>query len=1159
MARVSYDSAFMKQIVPATSIDYAQDFQVVRDEQSRTLLFSIGSARQLFLLRPQTTNGSTEQLELGPLFGLPFNSAISHLSVLQSSDLTLCIVFVADGAKAGDPSTIYVVRPTKPEEWLATDKNSKLSSWLVEDKSTLRSVVQRVYVAGAARATTSYPTVVVVHARLDGTHSDAACLDIDISANRWDFSDTFDLPENIDPDGMIDMCAGVLPAGINGLFCLYDLQGQVRLTFAGFRSGTYSQPYSITLRPPPGARCLATFVNKEGATDLIIGGTGLFHYTAALTAHSDTPTGPDRFVTVLTDSKNLTQLRQLFVAQDGNQLTVFIRNGSDSILYQRLEATFPDIQEAELIVKGPLVPLLSREDGGGHLAVLVNGATGSQRLYVVGTNDTLTLMEQSGGTHLWQRIPVLVPSTGQNTEVLSYTSHIRLADVSGLPLPMSTVLLCSSSAVDVGYNGRIISLTSQGTAVETDMTGDITLIHRVSSLSSVVFTLKDVSLDNPKLGTPWIVNPAQNAQKGVTLASGKLIDPSKVSSGDLDKAADAVAQLSASLSQMPQDGSERVDTFTVSVLTGYSTAVAAPLGSGDDTDWGFWDFVTDLWDDIEEFFVDAFHFVIKVAGQVFRFALKALSYVWKAIHWLLQDVLHIPIDKLIEWLGFLFEWGDIQETHNMIVAMANAAIDCAVDKVHDFRTVVDGWFNQADGMIEALDTVPPEDRDRSLSSQASDKQVAGDENYAKLHSSPGANWSSYQVKHGGVGNSLSALGSERPGTTDPLLQVWERLKPALEQLRETAQDAFHNFLALFTDSKELSLGQLLTHLGVQLLRDILKVVRDVFDALIDLVADFMGDAQSLMNETIDIPLLSPLYKMISGNDLSALDAISLLIAVPTTILYKAITGKKPAHDLDFLNNFVDEYSSSAIRARGAGHASRRASTPSHPSLSLYHDVAPKAITISDDTITKIKTVATRLVTIAGPVISSVLLVFAPSDWYTPDLGIPLEPLTGGLHWGYKVAADVIVSVFTYPYAEIPNHADLQVMRGLSWGLNTLTIPARPAGVRVRGIMALAAGCFKFVPEGVSIPMELSAAAENVTSDLPSTLEWVDITDKMCSAAFLAAGGVCMILNEPEPISAGAASLLALTAIGCQTVKAFKAGENFTNFPTLSQGSFVGGA
>ena len=163
MAQVSYDSAFMKQIVPATSVDYAQDFRVVRDEESRTLLFSIGSARQLYLLLPQTTNGSTEQLELGLLFGLPARTSITHLSVLQANDLSIYIAFIAEGTKTGDPSRIYVVRPTKPADWLAvkkTDKASSLAPWLLEDRSTLRSIVQRVSVVVCVL------TIMVVHMRI---------------------------------------------------------------------------------------------------------------------------------------------------------------------------------------------------------------------------------------------------------------------------------------------------------------------------------------------------------------------------------------------------------------------------------------------------------------------------------------------------------------------------------------------------------------------------------------------------------------------------------------------------------------------------------------------------------------------------------------------------------------------------------------------------------------------------------------------------------------------------------------------------------------------------------------------------------------------------------------------------------------------------------
>ncbi|KAJ7430440.1 hypothetical protein B0H11DRAFT_942767 [Mycena galericulata] len=1173
MANISFDSAFMKQIMPSTllPLSYAKEFYAVHDETSRPIIFSIGSTGTLFILRPgQGVNGSNSLLNLTKLFGLPGTAVVSHLSVLQGTDNKIYISFAVQGAKTGGASSIHVVRPKMPAEWLKVSADTfKLAEWFIPNKSTFDCVVKRLYTAGAAKP---YPTVVVVYSRTDGTHSDAACLNV--SDSQWDFADSFAMPENIDPDAMIDLCAGALPANIKGIFCLYELQGQKRLTFAGFRSGTYKQSYSTSLRPPPGARTLATFVNQEGYTDLLIGGTSITHYTAQATAHSDKNGEPDRYTVVVDDHTTLGDPRQMFIAQANAMLTIYYRNANDAVLYQRLQDIRPEPGTAKLVTQGPFIPLLGRENGGGHLTVLLDHATGSQRLFSVATDSSLTLMEQSGDTHLWQRIPILVPSiAGENTNIVSFTSHISLKDATGVGLPKATILLCSSSAADVGYNGGVLSVTSTGRPVTTDISGDITLIHSVSTLSTVTFTLKDVEGQSVLGGKTYIVNPAKNAQRtlssiksadnlrAVQLRSGgKLVDKSKVSSGDLDAAAKAIAQLSDSLQQMPKDGSDRAEETRTSVAPVVAKRDVADGAAGfadGVSDWGIWHWLTAKWQEIEEWFVDAWHFVVKIAGKVYNFLLKGLSYVWKAIHFVLQDILHIPIDNIIEWLGFIFEWGDIKETHNMIVAMANAAMDYTVDKVQDFRATVDNLFEKADKWIAQLDTIPLDMRKNQLSGKTANAQVAGNQEYSTVQSAPGANWSSYQLKHGGVGKSLAALD---PGPEDPLVSFWNDLRDTLSEIEKTMKDAFQDFLLIFQKDRHFTLEQLLAHLGIDLLRHILKILRKIADGIIDLVAVFTTLAQKLMNAPIDIPLLSPLYRWISGgNDLTALDAMALLIAIPTTVLFKLITGKKPSEGLGDLSQFLQDYSAPKVRGR---HLSRERSMMAVDFAESPGEVevedASGVLGIPDETIEKIKLVATRLVAIAGPVISGILLVLAVDDWYIPDNGVPLDKLTGGFHWGWKVAGDVIVSAFTFPYAAIPNHSDLRLCRELSWGLNTITIFARASNVRVRGIVALAAGCFKLVPEGVSIPMAIAASKEITTSDLPSKLEWVDVTDRITSCAFIAAGGVCMLINEPEPISATVASVLALTAIGCQTVKAWEAGAHFADFPTLSQGSFVGG-
>ena len=67
-----------------------------------------------------------------------------------------------------------------------------------------------------------------------------------------------------------------------------------------------------------------------------------------------------------------------------------------------------------------------------------------------------------------------------------------------------------------------------------------------------------------------------------------------------------------------------------------------------------------------------------------------------------------------------------------------------------------------------------------------------------------------------------------------------------------------NIGALFRSSKEFSFGQLLQHFGVDLVRDVLGIIRKIFVGLIKYISDFASDVKVLLNKRIDIPLLTPL-------------------------------------------------------------------------------------------------------------------------------------------------------------------------------------------------------------------------------------------------------------------------------------------------------------
>ena len=64
--------------------------------------------------------------------------------------------------------------------------------------------------------------------------------------------------------------------------------------------------------------------------------------------------------------------------------------------------------------------------------------------------------------------------------------------------------------------------------------------------------------------------------------------------------------------------------------------------------------------------------------------------------------------------------------------------------------------------------------------------------------------------------------------------------------------------------------------------------------MISLAIKFIKLIKEYGNKEIDIPIFSPLSKKISGgHESTVFDAVSLLVAIPTTVLIKCVTGKTP--------------------------------------------------------------------------------------------------------------------------------------------------------------------------------------------------------------------------------------------------------------------------
>ncbi|KAI4232532.1 MAG: hypothetical protein LQ349_004947, partial [Xanthoria aureola] len=135
-------------------------------------------------------------------------------------------------------------------------------------------------------------------------------------------------------------------------------------------------------------------------------------------------------------------------------------------------------------------------------------------------------------------------------------------------------------------------------------------------------------------------------------------------------------------------------------------------------------------------------------------------------------------------------------------------------------------------------------------------------------------------------------------SSDPLHRTWtDVFQPAIASVQQTVSTIGKAIITLFSDDhRSLSVEQALQKLGVDILLSVIDANRAVIVGLIRLGADIIKDFNDYLNKSINIPIFSALWKtcISGGTDLSFLDGLALLLAIPVTIISKLVAGKTPA-------------------------------------------------------------------------------------------------------------------------------------------------------------------------------------------------------------------------------------------------------------------------
>ncbi|RHZ58240.1 uncharacterized protein CDV56_106126 [Aspergillus thermomutatus] len=669
MFSVNHDFELMVQHVAAVAVPKSSLFFTVADEQGNPAVFSLGTDKKFYVVQ-NDAYGQKQLNDLGGLLRLDASYVGHALSVSQGPGMNLFLVLAIQSTENEDASEIIVLKPFQPSEYDLSSSGSDLSGLIIPQ--TGQSYNQRVnsFFSVGATGSSVYPPVLVAFQPLEylNKKEDLEQVNVSNDLGSWDLRTDVDLPE--DATKILALQPLAVPFGdgtMLGQAALYIIQDEVQLIFQ-------SPTYQVTLQVPRNATCLGSVVNADGFTDLLIGGSGLYRLEARKCLYKNSE--PTRVVA----ESFFSSISELHVAQSPQAVTVWAEAADETVGYITTDADFSEVQHP--------IPVLARRQGG-RFSVFKSPSLGQDQIIVSDSGGSLSLIRHDPQLGLWKPTPFYTPTLDKVVELKSYTTQIWVYNDDDSPRVDGEVLLQSSGYVDILMNGMPLQISPSGTPVVTDQEGLLTLIVPTDDISTYTFTV--ASTEGVSASDGAVVDPAVKVYdalskiqtgddlKNARLQNGdRLLESNSLDDYDLNEAAQAVA---AAVSRRG------------ATLTGQSSVTRAEpkhgmFGKNKERFYmrgGFIDMLDDAWNWLEGVFNDITawaieateefcHFWVEIAGQAYRWILNTAEMIGKAISWIFEKILEIA-EKIIEWIGFILNWGDIKATHNSIVSLVNNALD----------------------------------------------------------------------------------------------------------------------------------------------------------------------------------------------------------------------------------------------------------------------------------------------------------------------------------------------------------------------------------------------------------------------------------------------------------------------------------------------------
>ncbi|NCD71113.1 hypothetical protein [Mucilaginibacter agri] len=956
---ITSETELMKNQKNAVVMAPGKQFEVLQTQQGNALFFSIGTDNVFYLTREAALGAcGWSKVDLSTVLKPSDGSIVAKLFDV-AQDINSGIVYIALVATVSGADVLYLANlaSNTDDDWANVAANGL--SWQAatfnggnDDIATLNISDINICQSGQLQM---LQADVIQGGSNAGNYVNRYYVTIptDDSAPQWTW---IHLPSAISAGNIYSEVGFLNSESAPGTYTLSGLKtlgsSEMELIFSSFYNSIDSSvdPSHISFSLPPNttamalSQALATADPDDGTpaeTDLIVAaGSSLYFVDHSRQTLTDVSSG------LIYTHSLLSGVQRLHVNNTTTQTIIWGLNEAGQIFYMKCDVG----QEAVSSAWSYPVSIL---DNVLAVAPYIHAVQNSLVIFGqvnMGTATVITQLTQDPTTTHWIERNIMLPGTGPDdyVESYTYTTHIQLTDNSNVVLVNQDVSITSSSACTLYINDAYhVLYPGAPLTITCDTNGVITLVQSVDTLAGVCFSITDGVSD------PEIVNPLNNLiakLDGITLdnvnvsvsdemgATKPLLDAS-VTPKEKSDLVTYIQQFISLHQDVPSDGSPQPDNVSATQTPIASSAVfgmhildgkmryygseeeAAALGirpiiksaklqagrllgddNGDDTltllAGDAWNWLKKEFAAVEQWEIQKFgainHFIFTIAEESYHFVLKCAHDIANGIHFVLNKIA-VAFEDMVKWLGSIFAWHDIINTHGVLKQYFLKYIRSKIASVDTYKQDLSLLISNLESALDSWADMPTD----SYSSNASSN------NTSTPKSTPSSNWGSHHAQNNATN------GQDTASAADPS-SVMTDLINAVENEGDILWETIQKLQGVFDNASTMTMDQMVKQIVDIIFTALLDSANNITTELFNVAEAALNGVEQVLDATIKIPVISPVYKFFTGSDLSILDLVCLLAAIPVTVFYKLENDAAAPFTKDDVTTFTNAADLTAI-------------------------------------------------------------------------------------------------------------------------------------------------------------------------------------------------------------------------------------------------------